>query len=109
MKMNSKLGLITMCAKAGRLSLGMDMAKDACRSGSAKGLFVSTDLSEKSLKEMKYYSARYGVKLWSLGVGMDEIQSGLGRRTGIIAINDAGFAASCAKGLTQIDVSDIQF
>lgn len=107
--MNNKLGLITMCAKAGRLSLGMDMAKDACRSGSAKGLFVSTDLSEKSLKEMRYYSARYGVKLWSLGFGMDEIQQSLGRRTGIIAVNDAGFAASCAKGLTLIDVSDIEY
>ena len=34
--MNNKLGLITMCAKAGRLSLGMDMAKDACRSGALK-------------------------------------------------------------------------
>lgn len=109
MKMKSKLGLISMCAKAGRLSLGMDMAKDACRSGNARGLFVADDLSEKSLKEMKYYSARYGVKLYSLGESMENIQAQLGRRTGIIAINDAGFAKSCAKGLAEIDVSDIEY
>lgn len=107
-RMKSKLGLISMCAKAGRLSLGMDMAKDACRCGNAKGVFVADDLSEKSLKEMKYYCARYGVKLYRLGETMEGIQQGLGRKTGIIAVNDAGFAASCAKGLTQIDVSDIE-
>ena len=97
--MKSKLGLISMCAKAGRLSLGMDMAKDACRCGNAKGVFVADDL---------YYCARYGVKLYRLGETMEGIQQGLGRKTGIIAVNDAGFAASCAKGLTQIDVSDIE-
>ena len=47
-QMKSKLGSITMCAKAGRLSIGMDMMKDACKSDNAKGVFAASDISEKS-------------------------------------------------------------
>ena len=28
--MNNKIGLVTMCRKAGKLVMGMDMVKDAC-------------------------------------------------------------------------------
>lgn len=30
--MNNKIGLVTMCRKAGKLVMGMDMVKDACKS-----------------------------------------------------------------------------
>lgn len=103
MSSNNKLGLLSMCRKAGRLSMGMDMVKDACNTGSAKGVFVADDLSEKSLKEARFVCGRNGIKLYALGMSMDEIAQGLGKRTGLIAVTDAGFAKSCAKGLEEID------
>ena len=33
--MNNKIGLVTMCRKAGKLVMGMDMVKDACNTGKA--------------------------------------------------------------------------
>ncbi|MBR1563502.1 MAG: ribosomal L7Ae/L30e/S12e/Gadd45 family protein [Ruminococcus sp.] len=107
--MKSKLGSITMCAKAGRLSIGMDMMKDACKSDNAKGVFAASDISEKSLKEVRYYCGRYGVKCFSLGMTMDELSTGLGKRTGILAVTDSGFAKSIAKGLEEISIDNEEF
>lgn len=105
----NKLGLISICRKAGKLVMGMDMVKDACNTGTAKAVFTAADFSPKSLKEVKFVCARNGVKLYSLGITMDEIGAGLGKRTGTIAMTDAGFAKSCAKGLEEIEVDENEF
>lgn len=104
-KAKNKTGLLTMCLKAGRLTLGMDQAKDNCRNGGAFAVFVSSDLSEKSLKEIKYYCGRYNVPLYALEMTMDGIGTALGKRSGIISVNDKGFAKSCAEGLERIETA----
>ena len=43
--MNNKIGLVTMCRKAGKLVMGMDMVKDACNTGKACAVFAATDFS----------------------------------------------------------------
>ena len=101
--MKNKTGLLTMCRKAGRMVSGMDMAKDACKNGSAYAVFAASDLSEKSLKEIKFHCAQGGVKLYAAGMTMDEIGTALGKRSGIIAVTDKGFAEGLAKGLEPID------
>ena len=98
-----------MCRKAGKLVMGMDMVKDACSLGNAKAVFTADDLSVKSLKEVRYTCARYEVKLYSLGMTMEEIAFGIGKRTGVLAITDAGFAKSCAKGLEEIVIDRDEF
>ena len=103
MKGNNKIGLVTMCRKAGKLVMGMDMVKDACASGKACAVFAASDFSEKSLKEIKFSCFRYGVKLYALGMTMDEIHFGLGKRTGVIvppfkcAISNSGFMISISE------------
>lgn len=108
-KPNNKLGLISMCRKAGKLVMGMDMVKEACRAGTAKAVFTARDLSPKSLKEVKFSCARYGVKLYALGVDMDEVGNGIGKRTGVVAMTDGGFAKSCVKGLEEIQIDENEF
>ncbi|WP_295207397.1 ribosomal L7Ae/L30e/S12e/Gadd45 family protein [Ruminococcus sp.] len=106
---NNKMGLVTMCRKAGKLVVGMDMVKDACNTGKACGVFVASDFSAKSLKEVKFACYKNEVKLYSLGITMDEIHYDLGKRTGVIAICDGGFAKACAKGLEQIEIDENEF
>ncbi len=106
---NNKMGLVTMCRKAGKLQMGMDMAKDACRNGTAYGVFVADDLSAKSLKEVKFICSKYSVSLYSLNMVMDDIWAELGKRTGILAITDKGFCKSCAKGLEMIPIDEDEF
>ncbi len=97
--MKDKTGLLTMCMKAGRMVLGMDMAKDACRNGTAFAVFTASDLSEKSLKEIRFHCSRSGTPLYMIRMNMNELGTALGKRSGIIAVTDKGFAAGLAKGL----------
>ena len=106
---NNKTGMITICKKAGKLAVGMDMVKKVCREGAAAAVFITTDISEKSFKEVRYICARNSVKLYRLEMTMDDMWYGLGKRAGIIAMTDHGFAKSCAKGLEQIEVDPGEF
>ena len=105
----SKIGLVSMCRKAGKLAMGMDMVKEACNTGTAKAVFAASDFSPKSLKEVKYVCWKNGVGRYALGMTMDEIGAGLGKRTGVVAIMDGGFAKSCKKGLEEIPISENEF
>lgn len=103
---SNKMGLLTMCRKAGKLKLGMDMVKASCKSGEAFGVFVAVDLSAKSLKEVKFICSNGRVPLYSIDITMDEIYTGLGKRVGVMAMTDSGFCKSCAKDLERIDIDD---
>ena len=64
--MNNKIGLVTMCRKAGKLVMGMDMVKDACNTGKACAVFAATEggfakacakgLEEIPIDENEFYS-----------------------------------------------------
>lgn len=98
-----------MCRKAGKLVFGMDMVKDSVRCGEAKAVFTAVDFSAKSLKEVKFICYKYNVKLYSLGLTMDEISGGLGKRTGVLSITEKGFAKSAVKGLEEIQIDENEF
>ena len=104
--MKNKTGLLTMCKKAGRLVTGMDMAKDACRNGTAFAVFAASDLSEKSLKEIMFHCGQGGVPLYAAGMTMDEIGTVLGKRSGIITVTDKGFAKGLTKDLIPADLTE---
>jgi len=40
---------------------------------------------------------------------MDDIHFGLGKRTGVVAICEGGFAKACAKGLEEIPIDENEF
>lgn len=103
------MGLVTMCRKAGKLSLGLDMAKEACKNGNACGCVAATDLSPKSLKELKFICFKNEVELYSLGLTMDEVWQELGKRAGIMAVNDKGFWKAVKKSLTPIEINENDF
>lgn len=103
--MNSILGLLTMCRKAGKLNMGMDMMKAACAGKTACGVYCATDISAKSLKEVRFVCGKDKVKLYSLGVSMDEIWADLGKRTGILAVCDAGFNKKAASMCEEISIN----
>ncbi len=103
-----KSGLISICRKAGKLKTGMDIVKSACDNGEAKAVFAACDLSPKSLKELRFAAARNDVPVYQLSMTMDQIAVAMGKRTGILAVTDGGFAKSMAKGTENIsaDIED---
>lgn len=99
-------GLLSMCRKAGKLKIGMDMMKSSCDSGEAKAVFTASDLSDKSLKEVRFYCSKNTVRLYGLDMTMDALGSAIGKKTGIISVTDAGFAKALAKKSHELPVDN---
>lgn len=97
-------GILSMCRRAGKLTVGMDEVKNACRGKRAFGVLVASDISQKSLKEVKFVCAMESVSLYDTEMTMDRIGDCLGKRFGIMAVTDSGFMKSMAKKLTKLEV-----
>lgn len=100
-KTSDILGLLTICRRAGKLVLGMDEVKSACRAGKAKGVIVADDLSPKSFKEAAFVCEECGVPIYQGGVNMEQIGESLGKVFGVMAIADSGFMKAAAKKLKK--------
>jgi ribosomal protein L7Ae-like RNA K-turn-binding protein len=106
---NNKSGLLSICRKAGKLKCGMDIVKSACESGEAKAVFVTSDLSAKSLKEIRFSCAKNSVKIYRLDMTMQDAAAAMGKKSGIFAVTDGGFAKSFAKGAEEISADINEF
>ena len=94
--MNNKvLTLLGFAAKAVKLSYGMNAVKYAITSGKARLVLTACDISPKSRKEIAYFCEKENVKHITLeNIDMDTVSAAVGRKCGIISVNDSGFADS---------------
>ncbi len=102
-------GLLSMCRRAGKLVMGMDMVKGACHDGAAYGVYVAKDLSPKSLKEVMYVCFKDGVKLYGTDMDMEQISNSIGKKSGVLAITDAGFNKKASSIATPIKIDTSLF
>lgn len=102
--MSNVMGILTMCRRAGKLRLGMDMAKDGAKTGEAKAMLVATDISEKTLKEIRFVCAKYNnLPIYSMGMTMNEVGFSLGKTIGVAAVCDKGFAEKISTMLEKVE------
>ncbi len=92
-----ELSMLSLARKAGKLVLGFDKVADGVKDGSVKGLFYSADLSEKSKKELCFIGEKNQIQPIELQVTMEEIFHVCGKRSGVIALTDEGFAKKIAS------------
>lgn len=102
-------GLLSMCRRAGKLSAGMDMVKGSCNNAEACGVYVAYDISEKTLKEVKYVCFKNGVPLYDLDMSMQQIAESIGKRSGVLAICDKGFNKKASSSCRQIPIDENMF
>ena len=96
--MNDKLlSMLGLCRRAGKLELGYDAVAAAITKNKAKLLLLASDLSEKTGESITYLSGQYGPGPIRLPHTMDQIGRAVGKRAGILAVIDAGFAGSIRK------------
>lgn len=99
---NKALTLLGFAAKAGKLSCGMDAAITAVKSGSSGLVAVAEDISEKSKKEVKFFADKNSVRIQILnGVNIETVSAAVGRKCGILSINDSGFADAFLKAYVE--------
>lgn len=94
--MNSKvLALLGFASKAGKLSFGMNEAKISLERDKSKLIVVASDVSNKSQKEIKFSSAQKNVSVLIFNdISIESLSKAVGRKCGIISVNDNGFADS---------------
>ena len=91
--MNEKLlSLLGIARRAGRLSLGFDAAADSMRSGQCRLLLIAVDLSERSKRSISRTAQQTQTRTIVLNMPMDTLGAAIGKLTGIVAVNDKGFA-----------------
>ncbi len=93
-QMNKLLSMLGIARRAGRLSMGHDMAAKSISSGKARLLLFAKDISERAKKDMLFLVEKQNVQLpvIYLTQTIDEIHFALGYKAGIITVNDDNFA-----------------
>ena len=96
---NNILPTLGLCRRAGKLVTGFDAVKEECsRPGTAvRGVITASDLSEKTLKEVRFFCGKAGIPVFGADVTMSDIGSVTGKKTGIAAITDEGLYAALTR------------
>lgn len=100
MKTDSVLSLLGFAAKAGKLSFGTHASEFAITSKKANLVLVAEDISAKSLKELKFKADKQDIPVITLtGIESETLSHRVGKKCGILAVCDSGFAASILKNI----------
>ncbi len=106
--MSSLKGLLTICRRAGQLALGFDPMKEALAGGKARAVFVASDISPKTEKEVRFFSDKRGVPVIKAEMTIDDIYSALGKKAGIVTILGEGFAKKALSLCHEINNTETE-
>ena len=80
----------------------LQAAADALRRGECALVLVAQDLSEKTRKNMRFEADRAGAALLETAFTMEDIAAAIGKKTGVLAVCDAGFAEKLKQELGAV-------
>ncbi|MCQ2477598.1 MAG: ribosomal L7Ae/L30e/S12e/Gadd45 family protein [Clostridia bacterium] len=87
------LTLLGFASKAGKLSYGFDKTLLSLKSKKSFLIIVSSDVSEKSKKEISFYAKKHKTKvLFSDLFDTEELTKAVGRVCATVSVNDNSFA-----------------
>ncbi len=92
MQSSKTLTLLGFAAKALKLDYGMQKSIEAIKKNRSKLIITASDLSEKSKKEILFYATKQNVRLVTSDVTIEKLSTAVGRKCGVISVNDNGFA-----------------
>ncbi len=96
--MRGKLeGLLSMCRKAGRLVLGHDSVKESVQKRTAEIILFAEDFSPRTAQHIRRPAEQSGIHTLTLPLTMDGMQRLCGKRAGVAAVTDRGFAAALER------------
>lgn len=90
--MEKLISVLTLSKKAKKLIMGFDVVKEAVLNQTARLVLLSDDVSPKTKKEAEFLCGKQQLALAVIPLKMDEIWYLLGKKSGVLAITDTGFA-----------------
>lgn len=105
MNKEKTLSMLGLARRAGRLSMGHDMAEKALVSGKAKLLIFAVDSSERIYNEFEHLISKKNikVKVQKLDITMNEIHFACGYKAGVITVDDMNFADRIVSLLSETE------
>lgn len=97
--MNKALSAMGLARRAGKLNWGYDTVVDAMKNGSCCLAIIAGNLSDKTKKNVRFEAERCGVPCIETTFTMEEISAAIGKKSGVIAICDGGFAKKLKQEL----------
>ena len=98
--MQEKLrALLGFARKAGKLAVGTAAAEESIKRKRAKLVLVASDISQKSLKEMRFLGDKFNIPVAVTELGIDGITQSIGTKAGILSVEDEGFAKALSENL----------
>lgn len=95
------LSLLGLARRAGRLTLGNDAAISSVVDGVSALILLADDLSPRTVKGVEQAAEEASVEVVRIAQTMDEISIALGKRCGVVSIDDAGFAKKARTLITM--------
>ena len=89
--MNKLLFALSLAKKSGKLVVGFDAVKTAVIHGNAHIVLLANDLSEKTVKRVKYFCEDIA-DVYNTGLTQFEISQVAQRLTGVLAVTDENLA-----------------
>ena len=89
---NPLLSLLGLCRRANKLSIGFDPVMSSLRHKKSKLVLFSSDLSQNTVKKIINTCIDFNINYKNIPFSMDEIGNALGKKVGVMSIEDAGFA-----------------
>lgn len=87
------LSLLGMARRAGKLSLGFEAVSQAVQRGKAKAVFLASDLSPRTERELQRICAPKNIPVKRLPFSIQAITAAVGTSSGTAAVLDNGFAS----------------
>lgn len=104
--MNSKVfGLLGIARRAGRLSMGHDMAMESLMKGKAKLVIITSDASQRLVEEFKRAASFKSNKtiITVANAAMDDIHAAVGYKAKVLSVDDDGFAQRILQLINEGD------
>ncbi len=95
------ISTITFCKRLKKLVLGFDAVKESIQKGQTQLVLTASDSSAKTQKEINYLCSQCCVLCCQTPFTLDEYWYLVGKRVGVIAVEDEGFAKKIIAHLKQ--------
>jgi len=90
------LSLLSMARRAAKISVGFSESKEAAVRKKASLVIVASDISAKTEKEIRFF-CKEEIPVVRIRSTIEQISLAIGRKGGVIAVNDQGFADAMLK------------
>lgn len=97
------LSMLGLARRAGKLSMGHDMAMNALRNHTAQLIVFASDVSERLIDEFDNASQKHYPLLQSVQVEetIEELHRALGYKAGVITVDDSNFSGRIKELIIQ--------